>query len=200
MEPHNNPQPHPWLNLPNCLTFVRIICSPLTIPLAWSGATPWLLALVMVLVLTEWLDGLLARLLHQESPLGARLDTVADAVFYGSLIPTVALLDRNLVAHEIVWISLAIATYALSWASSWGKFHRLPSYHTWAAKVAWGFIGAGIVVHWLGWSDWPFRVAMIVVMLVNLEAVCITWLLPEVAVDIPTAWHAWRKQRALQRD
>ena len=185
-----------WLTVPNCLTILRMACSPLTILLAWWGATPWLIALVVLLVLTEWLDGLLARLFHQESPLGARLDTLADAIFYGSLIPTVALLDPTIVSQEIAWIGLAVITYGVSWLTSWLRFRRLPSYHTWAAKGAWGFIGVGVLAYLMGWSAWPFRVAMLVVMLTNLEATCISCLLPEAHVDIPTAWHAWRKRRA----
>jgi len=66
------------LNLPNCLTLVRILTIPFF--LIELSAHRYLSALVIFIVggLTDFLDGLAARLLKQQTALGTYLDPVAD--------------------------------------------------------------------------------------------------------------------------
>ena len=66
------------LNLPNFITLIRIVAIPFFLVLLSSGL--YLDALIVFIVsgLTDFLDGALARMTHQQSPLGAYLDPVAD--------------------------------------------------------------------------------------------------------------------------
>ena len=69
------------LSLPNILTLMRIVLIPIFIvifymPFDWAySAAAFIFALASF---TDWLDGYLARKLHQISPFGAFLDPVAD--------------------------------------------------------------------------------------------------------------------------
>lgn len=186
--------PKRWLTASNVITSLRIIGSPAMIVLAYYQYATGVVVLVSFLVFTEWLDGVVARTLHQESELGARLDTVADAVFYTSLLVAVGVMFPETTLREAWWITVAIFSYAMSWLVSLVRFRALPSYHTWLAKGAWLVVGIGIVSLVADWSSWPFRAAMLCVVLANLEATGISLLLSEQHVDIPTIWHARRKQ------
>jgi CDP-diacylglycerol--glycerol-3-phosphate 3-phosphatidyltransferase len=187
------------LTWPNVITGLRIIGSPGLIILALAEQLWWLGILVIILVFTEWLDGFLARGWHGESITGARLDTVADAVFYSSLLVAIVILNATLVRNEASWIAAATGSYLCSWLASWIKFRRLPSYHTWAAKAVWFVVGAGIVCLLAGWSAWPFRIAMICVVLANLEAVAISLVLSSCQVNVPSLWHVLRTPKGSQR-
>ncbi len=176
--------------LPNVITSIRIVASPGLVMLALADQPIWLIVLAVVLVFTEWLDGFLARLMHTTSELGARLDTVADAIFYSSMLAATVLFRPNLMLQESVWMSAAVGSYAVNWIASWVKFRRLPSYHTWAAKGVWGVVGVGIISLLSGFNPWPFRIAMLCVLLTNLEAIGITLTLTECKVDVPSLWHA----------
>jgi len=77
------------MNIPNWLTFLRIILIPvfvLVFYLPFEGNHIVAALIFTVAALTDWLDGYLARSLHQVSKLGAFLDPVAD-----KLIVTTAL-------------------------------------------------------------------------------------------------------------
>jgi CDP-diacylglycerol--glycerol-3-phosphate 3-phosphatidyltransferase len=167
--------------------------------LALIGQPLWLGIWAIILVFTEWLDGFLARGLNGESVTGARLDTIADALFYSSLLAAVFVLNPTLIRDEAIWIAAAAGSYLCSWLASWIKFRRLPSYHTWAAKGAWLVVGAGILCLLVGWSVWPFRVAMNCVVLTNLEAIVITLILSKCRVNVPSAWHVLRTRKRSQR-
>lgn len=175
-----------WLTLPNMITALRIVGSPVLI---WLGVTQQPIALAVLtglLIITEWLDGFLARRLHLESATGARLDTIADAIFYSSMLIAIAGLIPERLLREQIWIAVAILSYFASWIASWLKFRVLPSYHTWMAKAAWFFVAPGMVLMALGWDVWLFRFAMVFVVLTNLEATLITRTLEQARVDVPS--------------
>jgi CDP-diacylglycerol--glycerol-3-phosphate 3-phosphatidyltransferase len=184
------------VNWPNLITWVRILGSPGLIVLALLGQPFWFVAWAVGLVVTEWLDGFLARGWLSQSASGARLDTIADLFFYSSLLAAVFVLSPHLIGRELIWIASAIVSYACSWLASWLKFRRLPSYHTWAAKGAWIVVGAGIACLLMESSVWPFRMAMVWVVFTNVEAVAITLVLAVSRVDVPSVWHALRMNAA----
>ncbi len=62
------------MNLPNLLSFTRLLLSPLILFLEFSQG----IALFVLLALTDALDGFLARKLNQETELGKLLDPLAD--------------------------------------------------------------------------------------------------------------------------
>jgi cardiolipin synthase len=78
-------EPHPSrvLTLPNVVTLVRLACLPVFLWLLFGAenraAAAWLLA---GLGITDWVDGYLARHLHQVSELGKVLDPVADRLLF----------------------------------------------------------------------------------------------------------------------
>jgi cardiolipin synthase (CMP-forming) len=76
-------------NLPNILTLGRIV---LILPFAMlffhgSAMSRWeALALFLLASATDWLDGHLARRLHQESALGRMMDPIADKLLVSTAI------------------------------------------------------------------------------------------------------------------
>jgi cardiolipin synthase len=71
------------LTLPNVVTLIRLACLPVFLWLLFAeenrAAAGWLLAGLGV---TDWVDGYLARHLHQVSELGKILDPVADRLLF----------------------------------------------------------------------------------------------------------------------
>ena len=116
-----------------------------------------------------------------------------ESVYEKSLLIALTQFNPTLVFDEWTWIVVAIGSYLLSWLASWLKFRCLPSYHTWAAKGAWVFVGAGIVCLVAGWTPWPFRLAMLIVVLANLEAVLITLTIARCQINVASLWHALRR-------
>jgi CDP-diacylglycerol--glycerol-3-phosphate 3-phosphatidyltransferase/cardiolipin synthase len=124
-------------NIPNILTILRILLIPVFVIVFYTDApwAPYLAAAVFgAAALTDWLDGYLARLWNQTSPLGAFLDPVADKLMVAvALVLLVQYDPRTLVAlPAMVIIGREITVSALrEWMAEVGA----------RAKVAVSMIG-----------------------------------------------------------
>ncbi|MDP9444894.1 MAG: CDP-alcohol phosphatidyltransferase family protein [Actinomycetota bacterium] len=82
------------LTVPNLLSFVRLLGVPLFLWLVLGPhADGWALAVLMVSGVTDYLDGKLARTLHQTSKVGQLLDPIADRLYILAVVVGLALRD-----------------------------------------------------------------------------------------------------------
>lgn len=77
--------------IPNLLTFIRLLAGPLYLVLGVVPAQTSQVILLSSAVLTDIIDGKLARLWNTSSGIGAALDTTADKVFILCLLMKIAL-------------------------------------------------------------------------------------------------------------
>ncbi len=74
----------PVLTVANQLTIFRMALAPLLVALVSMRELTWALVVFVVAGITDLLDGLIARLGHQKTTLGAMLDPIADKVLLTS--------------------------------------------------------------------------------------------------------------------
>ncbi|MGD9645165.1 MAG: CDP-alcohol phosphatidyltransferase family protein [Pirellulales bacterium] len=185
------------LNFPNLLSGFRFVGSFVLVALAWSGGGALVVPLFLVLLLSDWIDGKLAILWKQQTTFGARLDSLADVTFYSAVLIALALLKADVILAELAWIVPAIVAYGLSCLVGWLKFRKIPTYHTRGAKTGWLLAGLTVVAIFAREWHWPVRALGIWELLVNVEAILITLVLPTSLVDVPSLYHAYTARRRL---
>lgn len=118
------------LNLPNTLTWLRILAIPLFVgifyvPTEWLSPSGQNLAATIIFVgaaLTDWLDGYLARSLNQTSAFGAFLDPVADKLMVAAALIVLVHLARLDAPIALIIIGREITISALrEWMAQIGK-------------------------------------------------------------------------------
>jgi cardiolipin synthase len=80
------------MNIPNLLTLLRIILVPIIVILLIQGSFFKALMVFLVAGISDALDGFLARVLHQQTVLGAYLDPIADKALLASSFITLSIL------------------------------------------------------------------------------------------------------------
>ncbi|MCK9284704.1 MAG: CDP-diacylglycerol--glycerol-3-phosphate 3-phosphatidyltransferase [Rhodocyclaceae bacterium] len=128
------------LNVPNLLTWARILLIPLFVgvfyfPHHWLSPAEQNLAATSIFVaaaITDWFDGWLARKLGQTSAFGAFLDPVADKLMVAAALAVLVQLGRADAVAAIVIIGREITISALrEWMAKIGA----------AKSIAVSFIG-----------------------------------------------------------
>ena len=109
------------LNLPNLLTWLRIILIPLFVGIfyfekSWVSAPNQNLVATVIFTaaaITDWLDGWLARKLNQTSAFGAFLDPVADKLMVAAALIILVQLGRLDTIIALIIIGREITISAL---------------------------------------------------------------------------------------
>ncbi|NOQ94910.1 MAG: CDP-alcohol phosphatidyltransferase [Methylophaga sp.] len=177
------------LTVPNLLTCFRFVAAPPLLWFAWFGygnAFLWLLAFTF---LTDILDGFAARLLNQESELGALLDSSGDLVIYAIMAISIWWLWPDIVHRESTVIILAITSFVAPVIVGVIKFHSFTSYHTWLVKIAVVTIGLAFFILFIYDIAWPFQVATIICLLAATEEIAITLYLSKKQSNVRSLWH-----------
>jgi cardiolipin synthase len=110
--------PAMFFTVPTLLTWARIVAIPLIVavfelPLVEATRNMAATALFIVVALTDWADGYLARRLNQTSSFGAFLDPVADKFLVSASLLILVQLDRLDALIALVIIGREIAISAL---------------------------------------------------------------------------------------
>ena len=127
------------INIPNCVTFFRLLLIPVFIILFYikpQGPHVWAAGVFALAAGTDWLDGFLARTLKQTTPFGAFLDPVADKVMVAAALimivenfntPLVTIPALVMISREIIISALREwmaeigqrSQVAVSWIGKW---------------------------------------------------------------------------------
>ncbi len=142
-----------WMfwTLPTLLTWARIVAIPLIVgiyelPIDMPTRNLMATVLFVVVALTDWLDGWLARKLNQTSSFGAFLDPVADKFLVCAALLILLQLDRVSAMVALVIIGREIAISALrEWMAQIGAsrsvaVHMIGKLKTTAQMVAIPFL------------------------------------------------------------
>ena len=81
------------MNLPNILTLTRVLMIPLFVIFIINKHFGWALITFVIAGITDAVDGLIARITHQRTELGAYLDPIADKLLLFSAFITLAIIE-----------------------------------------------------------------------------------------------------------
>jgi len=177
-------------NLPNFISFIRILMAPVLFYFAFNQMPVWFLAALMFSAFTDVLDGFLARTFNQITAMGSRLDSWGDFTVYTTMAICAWILWPDIVAQELISYVVIVISFTSPVIVGLLKFRTITSYHTWTVKVAVVVTFVGYILLFGGWLDWPFRVAAVFCAVAALEEIAITLLIHHEHVDVRTIWAA----------
>jgi CDP-diacylglycerol--glycerol-3-phosphate 3-phosphatidyltransferase len=183
-------------HLPNAISIVRILIAPVALWSAWEGngsAYKWLFTAAVV---SDFLDGAIARTLKIESDLGARLDALGDMLTYLVLLFAASWLWPDFINERLWMIVIVLSVYAVSFVVGFLRFRRLNAFHSWAGKASAVVMAGGMLVWFIGGPGWVFSAALGVSLLSGIEQVAIASVIPAWRTTVPTLWHAIKMRRA----
>jgi cardiolipin synthase len=104
---------------PNQLTLLRLVFIPFVIINVFDGNWYWALGLLIVAGVSDGLDGLLARVLNQQTMLGEYLDPIADKLLLSSLFLVLSFVRKIpwkytiiVFSRDLIIVSTCVVLYA----------------------------------------------------------------------------------------
>ena len=169
-------------NLPNILTWLRILAIPLFVgifymPHTWLSPAEQNLAATLIFAgaaITDWLDGYLARVLNQASAFGAFLDPVADKLMVSAALIVLVYLERLDAPIALVIIGREITVSALrEWMAQIGAHRSVAVSMIGKIKTTAQMLAIPLLLYHTAWSG--LNVAEIGTWLIYIAAVLTLW-------------------------
>ena len=179
-------------SIANLLSFLRLSLVPALVWLALEGYAEWFLAVLAVSLMSDILDGYLARKLNQVSDFGAKLDSWGDSLTYAGMIFGLYQIWPAIFTEQKAYLLSATLSFIIPLMFALKKFGEYPSYHTWGAKVAAVLIAPAYYMLILIDADTWFRMVILFYLLVAAEEILITLILKSPATNVGSAWRLIR--------
>jgi cardiolipin synthase len=183
--------------IPNMISAYRLIIDPVILYFILSGKENLFAIFLTINLLSDALDGFLARKLKQETELGARLDGFADnftyvLAFIGIFVFKMDDIRPHLVSF-IIMITMLVSTVIVSLI----KFRKFPSYHLYTTKIG-GYIEGGffICLFLIGFIT-PYYYFMVAWAIMGaIECIAINLLIPEMSSTIKGLYWVLKDRKA----
>ncbi len=168
------------INIPNAVSFYRLLAFPLIFYLAMAGYETAFAVLIVINLVSDVLDGILARLLKQQTEFGAKLDSIADIGTYFLVFLGIWMFKRADFAPHVVSFSTFIGLLIVALGLSVIKFGRFPSLHLYSWKIGGYIQGTFFVILFAFGFNTPFYYFMVAWgILAFLEHIIIQLIIPE---------------------
>lgn len=188
------------VNLPNVISAIRMGLAPVLVWLALKGEGDLFLVILAVSIFTDAFDGYLARKFDQVTELGAQLDSWADVITYAVMLLGLWQIWPEIFAREDFYLLLAFSGWLVPLLVCLARFRKFPSFHTLGAKLAALCLTPTYFVAAIWDYSLPFRAVLLFYLLVALEQVIITVVLPHWQSNVSSLRKAVRIAREAHRD
>jgi CDP-diacylglycerol--glycerol-3-phosphate 3-phosphatidyltransferase len=183
------------------MVWLRVVLCPVIVLGAqrgWNGK--WLGLIVLVALVDDIYDGVLARRWGCATERLRRADSAADTVFYLGVAAALWMRDATLLQEN--WRLLAtLGTLELvRHGFDQVKYGKSASYHSYLAK-AWGLLMATAVIAVLcfGGPRWMVWLSLLVGIACDIEGLTMSLMLPRWQNDVKTMAVAWRLRGEMLR-
>ena len=174
----------------------RIAAAPLLLVLALLGQQRLFTIVLVAALLTDMLDGWLARTYHLESKRGAQLDSVGDTLLLFATIFGIWAFHRAVMLDNALLCGAMIGLWALENVASLLRYRRLSSFHTYCSKTAGYVLGIYVgVLFVFGHYPWLLYLAAGLSIVGSLEEFALLAILPQWRADVGGLWWVLAERR-----
>jgi CDP-diacylglycerol--glycerol-3-phosphate 3-phosphatidyltransferase len=182
------------MTIPNILSLSRIAMAPFLLLGSYYGSEMLFFTFFSLMLISDVLDGYIARKLHQCSKVGTKLDSIGDYVTYLSVPFATWWLWPEIIREEALYITVAISLFLFPGIIARVKFGQMVAYHTWITKIAAAVMSAGLILLLFNKENTLFHIAVYLMLLEASESLIITYLLDKPRANVGSLWHVLRNR------
>ena len=174
-----------WRQVPNAISLARLCATPVLLFASMARQEALFKWLLLACLLSDILDGLIARVFRLQTPLGALLDSIADMVVCVLGLIGLFTFKTNILAAHWVALSIVVTLYLSEAAAALWRYGRISSFHTILVRVAAYLQGFFVISLFLwGYSGVIFYLMIAISVLAYAEEMALLFLLPAWTTDV----------------
>ena len=187
------------INIPNILSAYRLAALPFIVYSIADGNKSLFITLIAVNLVTDILDGWVARTFRMQTEFGARLDSLADIGTYLMAFTGMIVLESAFVHTYRVPFILMLVLWLLPQVISLIRFRRFPSFHLWSNKAV-GYIQGIFIVTYFVWGFHPayFYFMITCSYLAYLEELVLVIYLPRLRSNVKSVFLVLKANKSTQ--
>lgn len=149
------------INLPNAISFYRLIMFPVVLVLALLGKEQWFIILISINLVSDIIDGFIARTFNLVTRFGAALDNLADIGTYILALYGLFAFRWAPVEPHAWLLYLFLSIFVLSYIVAFARFGKIPGLHLYSAVAAGYLQGSFFFVLFVwGFNLWFYYIAI----------------------------------------
>ena len=186
------------LNIPNLISFYRLIVFPVILVFAITGYEKLFVIFICISLITDFLDGLIARTFNLQTRFGLALDNIADV---GTIFTAVYGMFRFkwTEIQDHVWILYVfLVVFLISYIIAFIRFRKVPGLHL-LGSVTSGYIQAIFLFLLFAWGfiPWLYFLAIGGGILAYIEKIIVLFLLDEIKPGVKGVYWLIKNKRPL---
>lgn len=169
-----------YVNIPNILSFYRLISFPVVLYFAIKHIENIFVILLVINLITDALDGIIARTFNLQTEFGAQLDAYADIGMYITAVAGMLIFKFDDFAPHYISLIIFLSVFILPKIISYFKFKKFPSLHLYSSKVGGYMQGIFFFVLFVfGFNTVFFYIVIIFAILTFIEQIAVIIVLKE---------------------
>lgn len=172
--------------IPNQITAIRFFAVPVMWVVAYYEQFTYIGIGLIISLVTDLLDGAVARKLNQTSDFGSKFDSISDQFIQLSALIWIVWLMPEIISENVFISLFAIATYFTSLLVGLVKFKRLANLHLYLSKVSGLFLYIFLIHAFMVgvYSYFLFMLAGILFILSSTETIVLQSTRPNVDANV----------------
>ncbi|HSH50361.1 MAG TPA: CDP-alcohol phosphatidyltransferase family protein [Bacteroidales bacterium] len=149
------------LNLPNFISLYRLLVFPVILFMALTGRESWFVILLSISLISDVLDGNIARIFKLQTNFGAALDNLADIFTYAMALLGLFIFKWTDIEPHAWFLYLFLSLFVLSYIIAFFRFGKIPGLHLYSAVSA-GYVQSifFFVLFVFGFYTWMYYLAV----------------------------------------
>ncbi len=149
------------LNVPNLISLYRLLVFPVILFMALTHRENWFVVLLCISLVSDVLDGNIARIYKLQTNFGAALDNLADIFTYAMALLGIFIFKWTEIAPHVWFLYLFLGVFILSYLVAFYRFGKIPGLHLYSAVSA-GYVQSifFFVLFVFGFYPWMYFLAV----------------------------------------
>lgn len=174
-----------WRNTPNAISIARICATAALVAAVLEHCLDLFKWLLLACLLSDILDGLIARTFQLTSKLGASLDSIADILTMLIGLLGVFVFQRAFVSEHYGGVLVVAVFYLAELLASLIRYGKVSSFHTLLDRIAAYMAGIFVMSLFLwGYHGWLFQLTVLVYVISLTEEMVLICIFPDWRTDV----------------